>query len=283
MATSGSGKHDDSFFSPSGGAKEATAASGEFRTASSHVSNSSYTNSGDRPAKDSAHHQLSSREGGRRERHNNNDDPSSRSPPESPKLEAHRSSSRAHPQNTHHQTHHDHLTHGGREVRDGGVGESYQLHSGMSENLNSDELVSSNNERITQRHSNSHRLSSTSNCGGVGGTCNHQCSNQTQTMPSTASPNAGFRSTSDSTSTGGSNTNVFSPSPQIELPVGSNTIAGEDSDYSDFGQQQPSTSNSRSRQKSFSKTSSNCLKKSLSYNVTHAHSLVIFYFKDIYI
>ena len=36
-------------------------------------------------------------------------------------------------------------------------------------------------------------------------------------------------------------------------PSASNTIAGEDSDNSDFGQQQPSTSNSRSRQKKFLK------------------------------
>ena len=74
-------------------------------------------------------------------------------------------------------------------------------------------------------------------------------------MPSTSSSNTGFKSAaSDSASTtGGSNTNVLSPSPPIELPVGSNAIAGEDSDYSDFGQQQPSTSNSRSRQKKFLK------------------------------
>ena len=34
---------------------------------------------------------------------------------------------------------------------------------------------------------------------------------------------------------------------------GSSTVAGEDSDYSDFGQNQASTSNSRSRQKKFLK------------------------------
>ena len=81
-------------------------------------------------------------------RHNNNDDPSSRSAPESPKLDGHRSvSSRAHPQNSHYQPHHDHQSHGGRDVRDGGVGDPYQLHIGLSENLNADELIGSNNER----------------------------------------------------------------------------------------------------------------------------------------
>ena len=80
-------------------------------------------------------------------RHNNNDDPSSLSAPESPKLEGHRSNSRSHTQNSHHQPHHDYLSHGGRDVRDGGVGDPYQLHASMSENSNADELVASNNER----------------------------------------------------------------------------------------------------------------------------------------
>ena len=119
--------------------------------------------------------------------------------------------------------------------------------------------------RITQRQSNTQRLSTTSHCGGVGGTCNHQCSNQTQTMPSntmTTSSNAGSMSTSQSASNSGTNSNLgVSPSPPVSrsntltnmTPLVSNTIAGEDSDYSDFGQQQPSTSNSRSRQKKFLK------------------------------
>ena len=80
-------------------------------------------------------------------RHNNNDDPSSLSAPESPKLDGHRSGSRSHPQNSHHHPHHEHLSHGGRDVRDGGAGDPYQLHIGLSENPNTDELVGSNNER----------------------------------------------------------------------------------------------------------------------------------------
>ena len=83
-------------------------------------------------------------------RHNNNDDPSSLSAPESPKLEGqHRTNSRSHTQNSHHQNpHHDHLSqYGGRDIRDGGIGDPYQLHASMSENSNAEELVASNNER----------------------------------------------------------------------------------------------------------------------------------------
>ena len=67
---------------------------------------------------------------------------------------------------------------------------------------------------------------------------------------------------SSAASNSGSNTNVLSPSPPTSLSggiptippgTGGNAVAGEDSDYSDFGQQQPSTSNSRSRQKKFLK------------------------------
>ena len=67
---------------------------------------------------------------------------------------------------------------------------------------------------------------------------------------------------SSTASNSGSNTNVLSPSPPTSLSggiptippgTGGNAVAGEDSDYSDFGQQQPSTSNSRSRQKKFLK------------------------------
>ena len=81
-------------------------------------------------------------------------------------------------------------------------------------------------------------------------------------MPSTTSSTAGLMTTSNSASNSGTNSNVgVSPSPPVSLsntltnmsPSVSNTIAGEDSDYSDFGQQQPSTSNSRSRQKKFLK------------------------------
>ena len=68
MASSGSGVHDDSFYSSSGGAAGATIASGEFRTVSSHVSSNSYLNSGDRNSKDSVHNQSGGREGGRRDR-----------------------------------------------------------------------------------------------------------------------------------------------------------------------------------------------------------------------
>jgi len=78
-------------------------------------------------------------------------------------------------------------------------------------------------------------------------------------MPSTASSNAGLTSTSNSAYNSG--TNCGKETPPVSLsntitnmsPSVSNTIAGEDSDYSDFGQQQPSTSNSRSRQKKFLK------------------------------
>ena len=80
-------------------------------------------------------------------------------------------------------------------------------------------------------------------------------------MPSTASSNTGLTSTSNSAYNSGTNSSVVSPLPPVSLsntitnmsPSASNTIAGEDSDYSDFGQQQPSTSNSRSRQKKFLK------------------------------
>ena len=81
-------------------------------------------------------------------------------------------------------------------------------------------------------------------------------------MPSTTSSTAGLMTTSNSASNSGTNSNVgVSPSPPVSLsntltnmsPSVSNTLAGEDSDYSDFGQQQPSTSNSRSRQKKFLK------------------------------
>ena len=113
--------------------------------------------------------------------------------------------------------------------------------------------------RITQRHSNPHRLSSTSHCGGTGGTCNHQCSNQTHTMPSTVS-SSGLINTSAGSNSG---SNVLPPSPPpTSLPntimspsSGGSGVAvpGEDSDNSDFGQNEPSTSNSRSRQKKFLK------------------------------
>ena len=115
--------------------------------------------------------------------------------------------------------------------------------------------------RLTQRYSNSHRSSTTNNCGGVGGACNHQCNNQNQTMPSTTSSStAGFINNSSAASTSGSN--VLNPSPPTSLsggipnissPTVAGAIAGEDSDYSDVGQHQPSTSNSRSRQKKFLK------------------------------
>ena len=115
--------------------------------------------------------------------------------------------------------------------------------------------------RITQRHSNSHRLSSTSHCGGTGGAWNHQCSNQTHTMPSTASSTtSGLISTSAASNSG---SNALPPSPPpTSLPntimspsSGGSGVAvpGEDSDNSDFGQNEPSTSNSRSRQKKFLK------------------------------
>lgn len=68
MASSGSGLHDDSFYPSSGGATGATATSGELRIATSQNPNTSFPNSGERSAKDSSHHQGSSREGGRRER-----------------------------------------------------------------------------------------------------------------------------------------------------------------------------------------------------------------------
>ena len=68
MASSGSGIHDDSFYSANGGATGTAATSGEFRNVSSQVSNNSFNSSGDRPQKDPSHHQQSSREGGRRER-----------------------------------------------------------------------------------------------------------------------------------------------------------------------------------------------------------------------
>ena len=68
MASSGSGNHDDSLHSSNGGATGTTATSGEFRNASSQVSNISFNSSGDRTPKDPSHHQQSSREGGRRER-----------------------------------------------------------------------------------------------------------------------------------------------------------------------------------------------------------------------
>ena len=68
MASSGSGIHEDSFHSSNAGATGTTITVGEFRNASSQVSNSSFSSSGDRPPKDPSHHQLSSREGGRRER-----------------------------------------------------------------------------------------------------------------------------------------------------------------------------------------------------------------------
>ena len=72
-------------------------------------------------------------------------------------------------------------------------------------------------------------------------------------------------STSSSAYNSGSNSNVVAQLPPLSLSntlptissptggVGSNTIPGEDSEGSDFGQQQPSTSNSRSRQKKFLK------------------------------
>ena len=82
-------------------------------------------------------------------------------------------------------------------------------------------------------------------------------------MPSTTSSStAGLMNNSSAASNSGSNTNVLPPSPPTSLSggiptispaSGGNAIAGEDSDYSDFGQQQPSTSNSRSRQKKFLK------------------------------
>ena len=80
-------------------------------------------------------------------RHNTNDDLSSRSAPESPKVDGQRNTSRAHPQEIHHQAHHEHLSYGGRNSRDGGVGDPYQLHSGVSEGLNIDELVGTNHDR----------------------------------------------------------------------------------------------------------------------------------------
>ena len=112
--------------------------------------------------------------------------------------------------------------------------------------------------RITQRHSNTHRLSSTSHFGGTGGACNHQCSNQTHTMPSSVSSNTSVLISTSAASISGSN-----PSPPpISLPntimspsSGGSGVAvpGEDSEGSDFGQNEPSTSNSRSRQKKFLK------------------------------
>ena len=82
-------------------------------------------------------------------------------------------------------------------------------------------------------------------------------------MPSTISSSiGGLMNNSSTASNSGSNTNVLSPSPPTSLSggiptippgTGGNAVAGEDSDYSDFGQQQPSTSNSRSRQKKFLK------------------------------
>merc|ERR1719422_2070828 len=116
----------------------------EYRNSSTQASNSNFNSSGDRSSKNTSHHQQPSREGGRRDRHNNNDDPSSLSAPESPKLEGqHRTNSRSHTQNSHHQNpHHDHLSqYGGRDIRDGGIGDPYQLHASMSENSNAEELV----------------------------------------------------------------------------------------------------------------------------------------------
>ena len=116
--------------------------------------------------------------------------------------------------------------------------------------------------RLTQRYSNTHRISTINNCGGIGGTCSHQCNNNNQTMPSTTPSTVGLMNSSSAASNSGSNTNVLSPSPPTSLSggiptisaaTGGNAVAGEDSDYSDFGQQQPSTSNSRSRQKKFLK------------------------------
>ena len=121
--------------------------------------------------------------------------------------------------------------------------------------------------RVAQRPPNSQRLSSTNTCGGVGGVCNHQCNNnQYQIMPTTTTSTSwSSMSNSNSASNNVSNPNVMAPSPPTSLsniipplapsPVGlgSNTVAGEDSDYSDFDTQQPSTSNSRSRQKQFLK------------------------------
>ena len=179
--------------------------------------------------------------------------------------------------------------------------------------------------RITQRHSNSHRLSSTSHFGGTGGTCNHQCSNQTHTMPSTASSTtSGLISTSAASNSG---SNVLPPSPPPPASL-ANTIMspssggsgvampGEDSEGSDFGQNEPSTSNSRSRQKKFLKNFKQlpqeevvlqreyemkwywyqywfllCSKVSnlhltfiyCDFQVTHVRWSVIFYFRDIYI
>ena len=82
-------------------------------------------------------------------------------------------------------------------------------------------------------------------------------------MPSTTSSStAGLINNSSAASTSGSN--ILNPSPPTSLSggiphissptiAGANAVAGEDSDYSDVGQHQPSTSNSRSRQKKFLK------------------------------
>ena len=117
--------------------------------------------------------------------------------------------------------------------------------------------------RLTQRYSNTHRLSTNNNCGGIGVAGSHQFNNNNQIMPSTTSSSiGGLMNNSSAASNSGSNTNVLSPSPPTSLSggiptippgTGGNAVAGEDSDYSDFGQQQPSTSNSRSRQKKFLK------------------------------
>ena len=175
--------------------------------------------------------------------------------------------------------------------------------------------------RITQRHSNTHRLSSTSHFGGTGGTCNHQCSNQTHTMPSSVSSNTSVLISTSAASISGSN-----PSPPpISLPntimspsSGGSGVAvpGEDSEGSDFGQNEPSTSNSRSRQKKFLKNFKQLPQEEVvlqreykmkwywyyywfilcsktlnlhlnfiycNFQVTHVRWSVIFYFRDIYI
>ena len=107
-------------------------------------------------------------------------------------------------------------------------------------------------------------------------------------MPSTTSSNAGLISTSNSASNSGTNSNVgVSPSPPVSLsntitnmsPSVSNTIAGEDSDYSDFGQQQPSTSNSRSRQKKFLKNFKQLPQEEVVLQRKHSSSSLYYNFK----